>query len=552
MTPSRSESGGRVGAKASVSGRSSVASSQHPIVTDEMMNVLADGGTAADAAIVGALLHGVVQQEMTNHTGTISFLYYEAKSGQVYELNSWGTIVANLPAVRPVRGSHGDLCQSGREPFAVIPGFMPGLRALHQRFGTKPWEDLCQPAIEWAERGHVMTSLQNQVLATEVPLFLYTQSGRAHFTPDGHLPQVGDRWRKPALAETLRKTAKEGPAHFISGEWAQHFIERAHQVGWKISAKDMDAHPPRWGSGVRYQHAGHEIVQLSPPETQAVRCSMVLDMLTELGVPRIGHWSQHAESLYYLAHSLRRASFETGYVNDPALFAVPTDVLMSPDYHRMLAEILRQSRPKVDLTNHVKAASGARLRAAGASSFPPAGSCETSLVDSHGNWMQMMNTLQSGGIPGEVVDGVPMVGSHSQVDMSSWIAGWFADGGRMRGPMGNTMVLRDGKPWLSLGTPGSLWATVVQVLCGILDFGMDPVAAADAPRLLGLTDAYEVPVESRLPAKVVDDLAAMGVVVDPLEPYNWHLGSFQMSWQDPDGLLHGATDPRREGKAVAL
>jgi gamma-glutamyltranspeptidase/glutathione hydrolase len=521
-------------------------------VTDAMMDTLADGGNAADAAIVGALLHGVVQQEMTNHTGTISCLYYEAKTGQFHELNSWGTIVPHLPAVRPVRGTHGDLCQAGREPFAVIPGFMPGLRALHQRFASKAWEHLCQPAIEWAERGNAMTSLQGQVFATEVPLFLYTPSGRAHFTPHGHLPQVGDLWPKPALAETLRKTAKEGPDYFISGEWADHFIERAHEVGWKISRNDMEANEPRWGSGVRYQHAGQEIVQLSPPETQAVRCSMVLDMLTELGVPEIGHWSQEAESLYYLAHALRRASYETGYMNDPAHFAVPTDVLMSPDYHRMLAGILRESRPRVDLTNHTRAASGPSLRASGASSFPPAGSCETSLVDSEGNWMQMMNTLQSGGIPGEVVDGVPMVGSHSQVDMSSWIAGWFAEGGRMRGPMGNTFVLRDGKPWLSLGTPGSLWATVVQVLSGILDFGMDPVAAADAPRLLAMTDAYEIPVESRLPTKVVDDLAAMGVTVDPLEPYNWHLGSFQMSWRDSDGVLHGTTDPRREGKAAAM
>ena len=166
--------------------------------------------------------------------------------------------------------------------------------------------------------------------------------------------------------------------------------------------------------------------------------------------------------------------------------------------------------------------------------------------------MQMMNTLQSGGIPGEVVDGVPMVGSHCKADMSSWLGGWFVEGGRMRGPMGNTFVLKDGKPWLSLGTPGTLWATVVQVLANILDYGMDPVQAIDAPRLLELGDDYQVQVESRLSTRVVGELAAMGILVDPLEAYNWHLGSFQMSWRGSDGALHGATDPRRAGKAAAI
>lgn len=547
----RSESGGAVGTKPSVAGREAVASSQHPLVTDAMMDILDGGGNAADAAIAGALVHGVVQPEMTNYAGTVSLLYYDEASGTFHELNSWGTLLPGVPPFRPIRGSHGDLCEAGREPCAAIPGFMPGLKALHERFGTAPWADLCAPALRWAEEGHVVSSLQLRVLATEGPLFLHTESGRAHFTPGGHLPQVGSRWPKPELAKTLTGLAAEGPDYMVSGPWAKRFVSRANEYGWPVTLEDLAANLPRWGTGTRYTHRGHEIVQLSPPETQAIRCSMVLDVLEDLGVPEVGHWSESALAMYFLAHALRRARFETGYVNDPSHFQVPTSELMSREYHRALASIIERSVPTTDLTPHYAATAHADLAAAGGHPYPPGGSCETSVVDRHGNWIQMMNTLQSGGIPGEVVDGVPMVGSHFQVDMSSWISGWVIPAARMRGPMGNTFVLRDGKPWLSLGTPGSLWATVVQVLSNLLDYGMTPEQAVDCPRVLELTDNYSLPAESRFPREVIDGLLARGILVDPMEPYNWHLGSFQISWRTPDGLLHAVTDPRREGKVAA-
>lgn len=547
------ESGGRVGPKRAVAGRTAVASSQHPLVTDTMIDVIRSGGNAADAGIAGALVHATVQQEMTNHAGTISLLYFDAKSGEVHELNSWGTVVAELPALRRVPGPHGELCMPGNEPFAVIPGFMPGMKALYDRFGSQSWSELCQPAIHCAEEGYIVNSLEHRALASEVGIYMYTPSGRAHFTRDGHLPQVGDRWAKPELAKTLSKLAKNGPDHFITGEWAQHFVQRAAQVGWPIELRHMSANPPRWGKGVRYEHRGFEIVQLSAPESQAVTCAMVLGILNELDLPAIGHWSESPEAFYLLAHALRRAAFETGYINDPKIFGDASETLMSHDYHKMLASILRNSMPKVDLTNHVKMSAGSeRLLAAGSTPSQPSGSCEVSIVDAQGNWLQMMNTLQSGGIPGEVIDGVPMLGSHCVTNMRSWISGWFADGSRMRGPMGNTFVLKDGKPWLSLGTPGSVWDTVVQVLMNILDYGMDPYQADDAPRLLAMTDDYQVPVESRLSEEMIDGIAGLGLLADPLQGYDWHLGSFQMSWRDDDGLLHGSCGPRRIGKATAI
>jgi len=541
---------GRVGAKQPATGQQAVCASQHPIVSDTMLGVMRDGGTAVDAAIAGCLVQATVQHDMTNHTGTVTFLMWEAASGKVHELNSMGTIVPEMAPFNRVPAGTGYYASGGRAPFAVIPGFMPGMKALYERFATKPWDYLCGPAIRWAEEGHEVDSFEHLVMAQTVDFYLYTPSGRQHFTPGGHLPQVGDRWPKPELAKTLRNLAAEGPDYFITGQWAQHFVERANQLGWKIELKHMSAIPPRWSEGRRYRHRDYEIVQLSPPERQAVYCSLVLGILRELDVTSAGHYSQSAEAIYYMAHALRRAAFETGFLNDPQVFEDPADTLMSPEYHRLLADVIRRSRPKIDLTKHVEVTAGpGALEAAGGPPKQPAGSCELSLVDSQGNWVQMMNTLQSGGIPGEVVDGVPMVGSHGVTSLLAPIGGWFTGGGRMRSTIGNTIVLKAGKPVLSLGSPGNVHCTVPQVLSNVLDYGMDPYDAEDAPRMLPIEDDYKLGVESRLPEAVVAKLAQLGVTVRPLPRYDYHMGSFQMSWRDDGGTLHSTAGPRRAGKA---
>ena len=542
---------GRVGPKSAIDGSSAVASSQHPIVTETMLDVMREGGNAVDAAIAGCLVQATVQQDMTNHTGTVSMLFYEAATGQVHELNSMGAVVPDLAPFYSVPGGKGLYAPVGtRGPFAVVPGFMPGMKAMYERFATLPWARLCEPAVRWAEDGHEVTSFEHLVMAQTVDFFLYTPSGREHFTPGGHLPQVGDVWAQPELAKTLRRVMDEGPDEMIGGEWARAFVSRANDLGWQIDLSHMDALPPRWAAGLRWQHKGSEIVQCSPPERQGVFCALVLGVLDELGVSELGPLTESAETLYYTAHALRRASYECGFLNDPAVFEDPSSYLLSDDFHRVLAQVLRSSKPKVNLTRHVELTSGpnAIRMATSSASKQPAGSCELSLIDPKGNWVQMMNTLQSGGIPGEVVGGIPMVGSHGVTSLQAAIGGWFSGGGRMRSVMSNTMVFRDGSPWLQLGSPGNVHCTVPQVLTNVLDHGLDPYTAEDLPRMLPFEEDYKISIESRIDGAIVRELAAMGVAVNPLPDYDYHMGTYQMCWRDEAGL-HAATGPRRAGMA---
>ncbi len=552
----------RQGPKPVVRGKRAVASSQHPIVTQTMLDVLKSGGNAVDAAMAGAITQATVQLDMTNHTGTVSFLYWEAKSGKTYQLNSMGTLVPHLPPFFTYPAGLGGIAEG--PPMACIPGFMPGVGAIHGRFGTKPWKTLVEYAIPWAEDGHRMDEFTRAVLEYELQGNTFFPSMRAIYAPAGFSPSVGALWKNPALAKTLRRLADEGPEYFTKGEWARHFVATANQLGWPITLEDLTATPPRWGEPLRYRHGGYEIVQLAPPERQGLFCNLVLGILSHLDISHAGHYTESPDSLYYVAHALRRAEFELGQLHDPEFFGVPVDVWTSDEYHAHLAQILRTTRPKpgVDLTRHVQLTSNVSdLRAFGWTSSgserpskQPSGSCELTCVDDQGNWVQMMDTLQSGGIPGVAVDGVPMIGSHVAFGMNAAISGWLGvPGSRMRSILGNTLVFKDGKPILSMGTPGNVHCTIPQVLSNILDFGQDPYDAVTQPRMLPMTDDYTIAIESRIPEHVLRGLVKLGTKLKALPPYDFHMGSFQQAWRDPaTGLLNAGTDPRRAGVAGGL
>lgn len=531
-----------------------VASTGNPIVTETVLDILRAGGNAADAAIAGALVQAVVEPHLTSHAGMVSFLYWDAAAGKAHQLNSLGTLPSDLPAFRPINGVGGWAREGQPGPQAAIPGFMPGVAEMHRRFGTLPWAKLVEPAIRWAEQGHPVSSFEYGVNVFAAPFSTYFEEGREVFMPEGYLTPVGATMRNPRLAKTLRALATEGPDLFTTGQWARDFVAAGNALGWNVRLDHMTANPPRWQTPLSFAHRGHEVMSLAPPERQAAFCALILGVLDEAGIADMEPFG--AEYLFFMGHALRLAEQACGFLHDPEFFGPAADTLMDRDYQRSLAKLIRASMPKVDLTAHVQLTAGRSAMAASgwnsAKSKAPVGSCEISIVDIKGNWLQMMNTVQSGGIPGMAVGGVAMMGSHEQSSMNAHFQNWRVPGARMRNILGNTFVLKDGKPWLALGTPGNVYATVAQMLVNILDFGMDPQAASDAPRLLPLEDDYGLTVESRLSPEAVLGVTALGLHLKPMPAWDWNMGSFQMCWRDDAGQLTASADFRRTGVAGGL
>lgn len=546
------------GPKTPVTGLKAAVTTDSSIVTETMMKVLRNGGTAADAGIAGAMVQAAVEPFMTNHAGLVSFLYYEAKTGQIHQLDSLGSHPSGLPPFRPVPPSLGSY--STFLPSGIIPGFMPGLKEIHRKFGTRDWSELCADAVEWAESGHAVSTFEYQLNIFGEKFITYFPEGRDFYQPDGMFPNVGDIFVPTGMADTLRGVATEGPDYMITGPWAQKFVAKANDMGWKITLDHMTETPPRWLEPIRYAHHEYEIVSLGPPQAQGIYIAIVLGILKHLGIRDMKPGS--ADHWWAMGHALRQGARHWEYAQDETIYGVPRAELLDDSYHSHLARMIRASRPKVDLTEHIRlagdaagggdfmsafAGAAARPRLEKSDSKQPTGSCEIAVVDEQGNWVQMMNTLQGSGIPGMVLGGIPMVGSHATFgSLQSPMDATLVKGAKERCVIGNTIVLKNGRPLLSAGSPGNVHCTVPQVLTYLLDFQLDPYAAVDAPRMLPMNEARGIVVEDRLRAGVVEDLYKLGVRVSVTSGYDYHMGSFSVITRDEaTGKYTALADPRR-------
>ena len=288
------------GPKETVRGLKAACSTQSAIATETVVKTLRAGGNAVDAAIAGAMVQAAVEPYQSNHTGTVSFLCYEARTGKFHQLDSTGTFPGGIAPFRP--GRNGGESTGGRVSVgpasACIPGFMPGLKAMYERFGSRPWASLCEDAIRWAEEGHPVTSVEYGGYTEELESLSYFPESRRFFLPDGYLRPVGSRFASKAMAQTLRAVAAEGPDHMISGAWADEFVATANAMGWKIQKAHMTETPPRWLEPLRLRHHEYEIIGLAPPQQQGIFCALVLGILRHLGIREVAPQSARTPLLH--------------------------------------------------------------------------------------------------------------------------------------------------------------------------------------------------------------------------------------------------------------
>ena len=224
-------------------------------------------------------------------------------------------------------------------------------------------------------------------------------------------------------------------------------------------------------------------------------------------------------------------------IQDPAAYRNPYELWNSKEYARLSAEFVRQTMPQpgVDLTAMMeREAEGTDVAAA-----MTLGSNHNVIVDAEGNWISSLHTGH-GGAPGIFIDGVRATGSGVKAET-------MGPGRRILAEVTGVFVMKDGKPWLSLGTPGFPPQPVTEVLVNILDFGMHPKEAADAPRfwafLYGQTERRFLRIESRISDEVRRGMAKSGIAMEELGDYNWHTGSMQIIWRGDDGNSTGSATP---------
>ena len=323
------------GPKPTVTGDSVMVATQLPVVSNAALEVLRDGGNAVDAMVTAVFVQHVQDFHQVSHFGSMSVIGYDAASDTYWSLNA----VSERP--RADRHDHGDVSK------VAIGGVVRGLEAIADRYGsgTMEWSQYLQPAIASATEGAIVTSFMygiNYNLMEQGDLVKNPEAREAYMA-NGHLVPVGERWKRPALAEHLKMVASEGADYMYTGAWAEKFVKAANAKGFAVSMQDMAEYKPHWDDPTKFTYRGLDFYGSPPPDTGGVIVGSNLKILENFDLKGMGHYSESPEALEIMIRAFGRVSDETRWViKDPLNFKMPTDLWLSDEYGKLGGHLRRE------------------------------------------------------------------------------------------------------------------------------------------------------------------------------------------------------------------
>jgi gamma-glutamyltranspeptidase/glutathione hydrolase len=274
-----------------------IAGTSEPFAVHAGLEILKHGGNAADAALTTAVAQvALTTGAAISYAGILNAVYYDAASHRVYTLNAAYNTVRNEkdPRSIPGWGEH-----SGRS--ALIPGFMAGVQALHDRFGKLPFPMLFGPAIWIGDNGVLISPVVGGWISSQKDFITrIPETKRIFAKPDGQLHKTGDVFRQPELSSTLKQIAALGSTYMYKGAWAHHFVELDRREGGKITLEDLDAYRPVWTAPLHVSYGDYDAVSLGPPNVGGAITLGSLKLAGIANLKKYGNYAASAEALYYL------------------------------------------------------------------------------------------------------------------------------------------------------------------------------------------------------------------------------------------------------------
>lgn len=523
----------------------------NPLATRAGYEVLAAGGSAADAAVAAQMVLNVVEPQSSGLGGGGFALYWDAALGELSSFDGRETApAAATPAYwldaagEPL--AFWDAVVGGRS--AGVPGTLKLMETLHHRYGRLPWGALFRPAVDLAENGFPISQRMAAAIAEgEAHALDRFPAARAlYFHQDGSPKAEGETFTNPDLARTFRLIAAEGSDPLYEGAIARDIVAavRTETNPGLLILADLAAYEVRERAPVCLPYRVYEICGMGPPSSGALTVGQILGILSHFDLAALGP-GLPATHLFLEASKLAFA--------DRGLYMADSDFVDMPE--GLLDPTYLASRAALIETDHTmpEAAPGeppwdhaGRLAPDG--ERPNHGTTHFVIVDRYGDMLTATTTIETNFGSRVVTDGFMLNNELTDFAFAPEadgrpVANRVEGGKRPRSSMSPTIVLRDGKPMLLIGSPGgaNIIPFVAQALIGILDFGQDPQTAVDAPHVLNRNGTTQV--EEGPDAEAT--IAALATLGDAAEAAN--LNSGLQAILIGDGTLTGAADKRREG-----
>ena len=529
-----------------VLGQNGMVATSHPLATQIGLDMLKSGGNAIDAAIAANAALGLMEPTGCGIGGDLFAIVWDGKTKKLYGLNASGRSPQKLTLEYFEKEGMSKIPSHGALPVSV-PGAVDGWFELHGKFGSRPMTEILAPAIDYAEKGFPLTELIAWYMQRTVPFFKSRGFPNIEDTYEGQnggkLPQEGEIYKNPYLANTYRQIAAGGRDAFYKGDIARTIGQFIKSQGGFLSAKDLAAHKSEWVEPVSINYRGYDVWEL-PPNGQGIAALQMLKILEGYDFSDIEFGS--AEHLHLFTEA-KKLAFEdrAKYYADMDFFDVPVEELLSANY-------AEERRKQI----------GERAGTYSAGEISAGETIYMTVADSEGTMISLIQSnyrgMGAGMAPPKL--GFMLQDRGELFSLKRGQANTYEPRKRPFHTIIPAFMTKDGKPVLSFGVMGGDFQPMghSQIVMNIVDFGMNIQEAGDAPRWdhtggaspMGATTSNTgtVRTESGIPYTTIRGLMDRGHRIGTARGI---YGGYQaIMWDDKNKVYHGASESRKDGQAA--
>lgn len=531
-----------------VPGRSKVATTygivaaSHPLAARAGVQVLERGGNAVDAAIATNAVMGLVEPHYDGIGGDLFAIYYEARTGKLYGLNSGGWAPTGLtPEFLKAKGI---TRMPGSGIYSVtVPGAVAGWEALRSRFGKLPMSDVLAPAIFYAEQGFPVTDVISEDWNAMFPKLEADPNAAKTFLINGRAPRSGEVFKNPDLAASMQLIADKGAAGFYEGKTAEAILRTSREKGGTMTAADLRDFKPEWVDPIATTYRGWTVYEL-PPNTQGIAALMMLNLMETFPLGEYGFHSAKALHVMIEAKKLAYADM-LRYVADPVFAKVPVLPMLSKDNATARAWLIDPARAACAV--QPSTFDGLTTSLGGDTIY-------LSVIDKDGNIVSLIQSLYSS-------FGSGIVPANTGIMLHNRGALFTLEEGHpnilvpRKRPL-HTIIpafMAKGDVKIGFGIMGGFNQAQAhaQFVANIVDYGLDVQQALEAGRFTkGTFAGCDVNVEALVPDSVRDELRALGHEVRTIPPRTGVFGYGQAVMSDGTGVHFAGSEPRHDGAAI--
>jgi gamma-glutamyltranspeptidase/glutathione hydrolase len=528
-------------ARSMVISKNGIVAAESPLAAQAGVRILESGGNAVDAAIATNAMMGVVEPMMNGIGGDLFAIVYDAKADKLYGLNASGWAPKGLTIEFLQKQGLREMPQAGINS-VTVPGMVDGWQKLADKFGRKKLAEDLSAAIATARTGFPVPEMDAAYWNASVELLRSNEAASKVYLPGDRAPKVGEIFKNEDVAWSLQQIAEHGRDAFYKGEIARKILAAEKMHGGAMVEEDLSKYSAEWVEPISTTYRDWTVYEL-PPNGQGLAALEMLNILEttqlgqkgyEFGTPKALHLMIEAKKLAYA--DLKR------YIGDPRGQKLPVEKLLSKEWAAGRAKQIDEQRARCDVN-------GGEMTVGNDTTY-------LTVVDRDGNMVSLIQSNYSSFGSGVVAPGTGFIlhnrGGLFTLDANSP----NALAGRKR-PL-HTIIpafARKGDTRVAFGIMGG-WnqsQAHAQFVVDLADYKMNIQAAMEAPRFTKITFAgCDVKMENRFSQKTRDELKVKGHQIDLLGTYSSGVGGGQAVMRDfAAGVNYGASDPRKDGEAVA-